>query len=226
MVKNVVEKKQEVVDCLLDVNCSDFIEKKSGLSYIGWANAWKQVIIRYPEARYEVIRQENGLPYSFDENTGYMVFTKVCIESVTHEMWLPVLNGANKAMKAKSYTYETKYGKKTVEACSMFDINTAIMRCLVKNLAMFGLGLYIYMGEEFKGVEEDDVNHSPPKDTPKIKTLELNIIKQLCSDTNSLEGFLKHYNINKLEDFDARLYDQAKAQLESKLESQKKSESK
>jgi hypothetical protein len=35
----------------------------------------------------------------------------------------------------------------------MFDINTAIMRCLVKNLAMFGLGLYIYAGEDLP--EED-----------------------------------------------------------------------
>ena len=38
--------------------------------------------------------------------------------------------------------------KKTVEPASMFDINKTIMRCLVKNIAMFGLGLYIYAGED------------------------------------------------------------------------------
>jgi DNA-directed RNA polymerase subunit RPC12/RpoP len=51
-------------------------------------------------------------------------------------------------MKLNAYTYTTKYGEKTVDAISMFDINKAVMRCLVKNLAMFGLGLYIYAGED------------------------------------------------------------------------------
>jgi len=78
-------------------------------------------------------------------------------------MWLPVLDGANKAMKAVPYPYTTpkwdynpqtrrreKIGmeERTVEAASMFDVNKAIMRCLVKNLAMFGLGLYVYAGED------------------------------------------------------------------------------
>jgi DNA-directed RNA polymerase subunit RPC12/RpoP len=63
-------------------------------------------------------------------------------------MWLPVMDNANKSMKLEAYTYNTRQGDKTVEAISMFDINKAVMRCLVKNLAMFGLGLYIYAGED------------------------------------------------------------------------------
>jgi DNA-directed RNA polymerase subunit RPC12/RpoP len=51
-------------------------------------------------------------------------------------------------MKLNAYTYQTRNGEKSVEAISMFDINKAVMRCLVKNLAMFGLGLYIYAGED------------------------------------------------------------------------------
>ena len=51
-------------------------------------------------------------------------------------------------MKLAPYTYTTKNGEKSVEGISMFDINKTIMRCLVKNLAMFGLGLYIYSGED------------------------------------------------------------------------------
>ena len=55
-------------------------------------------------------------------------------------MWLPVMDGANKAMKANPYTYDTKKAKGLkVDAATMFDINKTIMRCLVKNLAMFGL---------------------------------------------------------------------------------------
>ena len=52
-------------------------------------------------------------------------------------------------MKKVSYEYTDRYKrKKTVNAADMFDINKAIMRCLVKNIAMFGLGLYIYAGED------------------------------------------------------------------------------
>jgi Protein of unknown function (DUF1071). len=89
-----------------------------------------------------------GLPYVYDPNTGYMVFTKVTIEDQTRMMWLPVMDGANKAMKEKDYTYSTRYGDKTVDAASMFDVNKTIMRCLVKNIAMFGLGIYIFSGED------------------------------------------------------------------------------
>ena len=48
----------------------------------------------------------------YDENLGYMVFTKLTIENITHEMWLPVMDGSNKAMKKDSYKYTTKYGEK------------------------------------------------------------------------------------------------------------------
>jgi hypothetical protein len=71
------------------------------------------------------------------------------------------MDGANKAMKQESYSYKTKYGEKWVEAASMFDVNKTIMRCLVKNLAMFGLGLYIYAGEDLPE------NEDAPVDKPK-----------------------------------------------------------
>ena len=134
----------------LDVN-EHVEQKKTGkatLSYLSWAWAWAEVKKRYPEASYTIHKFENNLPYVHDEHTGYMVFTEVTIDGVTHEMWLPVMDGANKAMKSQPYTYSTKYGDKSVEAATMFDVNKTIMRCLVKNLAMFGLGLYLYSGED------------------------------------------------------------------------------
>jgi len=79
-------------------------------------------------------------------------------------MNLPVLDGANKAQKNVDYTYKTKFSEKIVNAATMFDINTAIMRCLTKNLAMFGLGHYIYAGEDFP---ENEVG---TKTTQTIKT--------------------------------------------------------
>lgn len=129
------------------INLNDKVEKKKDLTYLSWTYAWAEVKKHYPEAQYEVKFFE-GKPYIEDADLGYMVFTTVTIEGQTHMMWLPVMDGANKSMKSEEYTYDTRYGQKTVEKASMFDINKTIMRCLVKNLAMFGLGIYIFAGED------------------------------------------------------------------------------
>lgn len=140
---------------LNNIDCSTKIEQKNGLSYLSWAWAWGELKKKHPNATY-VIKKfgENNLPFVYDEKTGYMVFTEMTIENITHEMWLPVMDGANKAMKQQAYEYKTKYGVKTCEAADMFDINKTIMRCLVKNIAMFGLGLYIYAGEDLPESEK------------------------------------------------------------------------
>ena len=145
-------KKKSVFDILNGINVNDHTEQKktntgASLTYLSWAWAWAEVKKAYPDANYE-IEKFNGIPYVYDQLTGFMVYTKVTIDGVTHEMWLPVMDGNNKAMKAEPYQYTTKSGTKTVAAATMFDVNKAIMRCLVKNLAMFGLGLYIYSGED------------------------------------------------------------------------------
>jgi hypothetical protein len=90
-----------------------------------------------------------------------MVFTEVTADGLTHEMWLPVMDGANAAMKREAYTYKTKFGEKNCAAFDMFDINKTIMRCLVKNLAMFGLAIYIYAGEDLPDVEPEPVDVQP-----------------------------------------------------------------
>ena len=172
------EKKLNYFEQLNNINVQDKIEKKNGLSYLSWAWAWQEIKKRHSSIQYEVVKNESGLPF-FKSEEGYMVYTKVTIDDITHEMWLPVMDGANKAMKSEPYTYKvqkkewsTKYNKyirskdskgnylfeeKQVEAATMFDINTAIMRCLVKNVAMHGLGLYIYAGEDIPSAEKDDI---------------------------------------------------------------------
>ena len=139
---------KEVFKNLFTTDVSKYVEQKKNLNYLSWTYAWAEVKKQYPDASYNIWKDQNGNPYTFSETLGYMCYTTVCIKGETLEMWLPVMNGANKAMLSKKYTYTTKYGEKEVEPASMFDINKTIMRCLVKNLAMFGLGLYIYAGED------------------------------------------------------------------------------
>lgn len=149
---------------LFEKNVNDKTEARNGLTYLSWSWAWAEFKKFYPNAHYEVAKTAQGLPY-FESDAGAMVYTVVTAGGCTHEMWLPVMDGANKAMKKEGYTYKTKFGEKSVEAFSMFDINKTIMRCLTKNLAMFGLGLYIYSGDDLPTIEFD----TTPL-TDKIKT--------------------------------------------------------
>lgn len=159
-----MEETKSVFDDLYSVNVNGYTEDRDGLTYLTWSFAWAEVKKRYPDATYE-IEKFNGLPYVHDENTGFMVYTKVTIGYITHEMWLPVMDSKNKAMKTVPYEYETKSGKRTVQAATMFDINKTIMRCLVKNLAMFGLGLYIYAGEDLPEAEKEEQKKTSEKET-------------------------------------------------------------
>lgn len=166
---------KSVFETLYSVDATGKVKEKDGLRYLSWASAWAEVKKCYPDANYVVWRDpETNRPYILDPETGYMVFTSVTIDGLTHEMNLAVMDGANKAMKNKPYTYQVKnksfkyaefdeklgyhvdkYGNrqdeyitKTVEAATMTDINKAIMRCLTKACAMHGLALHIYEGED------------------------------------------------------------------------------
>lgn len=141
---------------LLKVNVNEHTEKKDGLTYISWAWAWSEIKQRCPDVTYEIVKTPDGLPY-FESDAGAIVYTKVTISGITHEMWLPVMDSKNKAMKNQPYKYVTRQGEKTVDAFTMFDVNKTIMRCLVKNLAMFGLGLYLYQGEDLPEADTPDV---------------------------------------------------------------------
>lgn len=137
------------------------------LTYLSWAWAWAEFKKVHPEAKYEIkmFEDEKGLkrPYIYDQILGYMVMTSITAGNQTYEMWLPVMDGSNKSMKAEPYTYNVKvkdkngerFVEKTVSQATMWEVNRCIMRCLVKNMAMFGLGLYIYSGEDLPENESE-----------------------------------------------------------------------
>ena len=162
------DKAQTSFEKLYNIDVSGYIEKKNGLNYLSWANAIAEFKKVHPNMTFEVKKFENGLPYVYDENTGYMVFTSVTVDGLTLEMWLPVMDSANNAMKSKPYTIKTKYKEFPVQAATMFDINKTIMRCLTKNLAMFGLGLRVYNGEDLPETVEEQ-HFEPPKKTKAKK---------------------------------------------------------
>lgn len=128
---------------LYALNVNDKTEKKGQLTYLSWAWAWAEFKKAYPDANYKV-NQFDGTFCTGNDKLGYMVNTQVTAGEQTHEMWLPVMDARNN----------------TILQPKMTEINKTIMRCLTKNLAMFGLGLYIYAGEDLpedegKPTEED-----------------------------------------------------------------------
>ena len=165
------ERRAIMFNALKNLDLSNKCEKRDQLTYLSWANAWSEFKAAYPSATYEILKNENGLPYFSDPNLGIMVFTSVTVDDVTHQMWLPVMDSKNKTMKLQPYTYSVwdnykkAYVEKTVQAASMFDINKTLMRCLVKNLAMFGLGLYIFQGDDLPEKSADDTTSSVPQQT-------------------------------------------------------------
>jgi len=174
------ENKKTVWSTLSVINCNEHTEKRNGFTYLSWAWAWGIVMKHYPEAEHEVTTWD-GKPYLFDENLGYIVETKVTIEGKTRGMYLPVMDSSNKAQKNVRYTYQVqewangrKTGKmidKAVEPATMFDINTAIMRCLVKNLSLFGLGHYIYAGEDLPEEVKAQQEQLPPVQQKPVETI-------------------------------------------------------
>lgn len=211
-----------VFDELNSINVNDRTEKKKSggteLTYLSWTWAWAEVKKRFPEAHYEIV-MHNGLPYVYDENTGYMVFTNVTIDGITHMMWLPVMDGANKAMKNEPYTYSTKYnGEKTVDAATMFDVNKTIMRCLVKNLAMFGLGLYIYAGEDLPEVEVEEqktAQEVAKKKLEKIDAVQLEALKAILAGNGIEEKtVLDLYKLKSLDEVTNHKYENIQSHLE------------
>ena len=130
---------------LLQINVSGHTEKKNGLTYLSWAWAWAEVLKIDADADWDVVENASNtghLPCTFLPDGSALVKTRVTIKGKTKMCWLPVMNHRNQAIKNPD----------------AFAINTAIVRCLTKNISMFGLGLYIYAGEDLPPMDTEALN--------------------------------------------------------------------
>ena len=192
-----VKKAGELFRYFNTLDVTGHIEKKNGLSYLSWPFAVQEARRKCPDFSFS-IQTFNGYPYQFDPKTGYMVYTTVTMGGVTIPMWLPVMDSSNKAMKDVPYEYEVydkfkkQYTKKKVEAATMFEINKTIMRCLVKNLAMFGLGLYVYAGEDIPSSDEESAK--PKRQQASIKSTQQKLQTQQQPTANPHATLIEKIN--------------------------------
>lgn len=126
---------------LLKINVNDHIEKKGNLSYLSWAWAWAEVLKIDPAARYTV-HEYDGLPVVYLKDTTAMVKVSVEIKGDIKTCLLPVMDNRNRA----------------IQNPDSFAVNTAIMRCLTKCIALHGLGLYIFSGEDLPEAEREELD--------------------------------------------------------------------
>ena len=180
------------------INVSDHIEKKGGFSYLSWPYAVAQLRLADPAATWEV-RRFNGLPY-LASDMGVFVEVAVTVQGITLSQIHPVLDSRNRPLIAPT----------------AFDINTSIQRCLVKAIALHGLGLYIYAGEDLPVATQKitAANDAPTKPT-EVQTENSNVrrlaptisgpqqaqIQKLVVQTSTdLGRLLEHFSIAKLAD--------------------------
>jgi hypothetical protein len=176
------------------INVSEHIEKKGGFSYLSWPFAVQQLRLADPSATWVVCRFD-GKPYLLCE-AGVFVEVAVTVQGITLSQIHPVLDGRNRPI---------------VEP-NAFDINTSIQRALVKAIALHGLGLYIYAGEDLPQPIGDAANDSQdefrPVSTvvsrPIVPTItgqqQLAIQKLVMQAGIDMNRLLQHHGIERLRD--------------------------
>lgn len=124
--------KKEIFDELYGININPHVEQDyKGLSYLSWATAYKLAMDKDPAMNYEIVQDNDGMPF-FSRGDVHIVKTKVTMFGETKEMFLPIMDNKHNAV-AKPNSRQ---------------VNDNIMRCLAKNIAMFGIGLPLYVGED------------------------------------------------------------------------------
>lgn len=122
---------------LAAINVGSHIEKKNGFNYLSWSWAVDQLLRNDPSATWEYKE-----PVKFGDTV--MVFCSITVFGITRTMQLPVIDNRNKAIANPD----------------AMAINTAMMRCLVKAIALTGLGLYLYSGEDLPLEDSEKVTEA------------------------------------------------------------------
>ena len=139
--------KKEIFDELYGININPHIEQDyKGLSYLSWATAYKLAMDKDPAMNYEIVQDNDGIPF-FSRGDVHIVKTKVTMFGETKEMFLPIMDNKHNAV-AKPNSRQ---------------VNDNIMRCLAKNIAMFGIGLPLYVGEDLAQFKDDKKKMDEPE---------------------------------------------------------------
>ena len=145
------------------VDLSKQMERKGQFSYLSWANAVTELGLRHPKATWSVrrfpmvtegwvVHSEIEVPY-LQTPCGFFVEVAVTVEGVIKTQVHPILDHRNKPVKGPD----------------SFQVNTSIQRCLAKAIALHGLSLHIFAGEDLPKVDASEQISPDPIDHDKVK---------------------------------------------------------
>ena len=141
-----VAKINNVFETLNKVDVSEHMEKKGQFNYLSWAHAVRELLKVCPTATWEVHLFDRGdgtkQPFMSDDTGGY-VQVSVDVDGVIRTQIHPVLDNRNQ----------------TIKTPNAFQVNTSIQRCLAKAIALHGLGLYLFAGEDLPQADELKKKH-------------------------------------------------------------------
>ena len=154
------------------INVNEHTEKKGRFTYLSWTWAVDQLLQNDPSATWTF-----GDPVYFNETL--MVFCTVSAMGKSMTCQMPVIDSRNKAIPNPN----------------AMDVNTAMMRCLTKCISLFGIGLYIYAGEDLPNEEPVDLTSQDDtrclaidtaKDIDELKVIYGNAYLQLSKDKSAV----------------------------------------
>ena len=166
------------------VDVTKHVEKKGKFSYLSWAYSVRELKKRHPDATW-VVHEYDGIPYIKTE-CGFFVKVTVTVDGIDATQVHPVLDHQNK----------------TINAPNAFQINTSIQRCLAKAIALHGLAIHLYAGEDLPSSPPlDDMQQKELLDLLNDQDLEKGLVKQVVGQIGSgvinQGNFIKvmeHYN--------------------------------
>ena len=143
----------DVWETLSKVDVSKHTEEKMKLTYLSWSRMWMLLCEHYPQAQYEFV-DFDGVPYKTLPDGTAEVVTRIMIDDLVREMRLPVMD----------------YKNNPVVNPHARQVSDNAMRCLVKCVAMFGLGISVFTGMAEETLPDESIDKQPKgKKTPSKK---------------------------------------------------------
>ena len=188
---------KEVWDTLSKVDVNEHTDEKQGLTYLSWAWAWGIMMKHYPEFEFSFYESEDNLPYVSLPDGSAEVRCTVTIGNLSRTQSLPL-----------------SVGFKPIINPNAFQINTAKQRCLTKCLGIYGLGHYIYAGED---LPQEDNSPVKKKTKPAPKKQEAVAVEDIPQEEPVLyegELFEPQYFVTKFLDTLKEFPVETKSQLD------------
>ena len=170
-----MENKKSVFDTLSEVAINDKVKQKGKIKYLSWAYAWSMLKQNYPSAQRIVYEDPaTGWNYFTDGRTAW-VKVGIIVEGQEHIDYLTIMDFRNQAI--------------TIDKLNQFEVNKTIQRSTAKAIAMHGLGLQLWTGEDLP----DEETSAPAPAKAKVSTG----LIDLAVDDENWSGVIKYAKANK-----------------------------